>query len=150
MANAGATDPGLPELPCICASLRRAARAVSRVYEAELRSSPLTGPQLTLLQVLARTGSVTQGQLGHALAIDSTTLSRTLKPLEAGRLIRIDPGRDRRERHLHLTSEGKRQLQRALPAWERAQQRLKTTLGGHRWRALLAELSSLAGEAAKP
>ena len=117
MANTGATDRGLPELPCICASLRRAARAVSRVYEAELRSSPLTGPQLTLLQVLAR--------------------------------IRLDPGRDRRERHLHLTPEGKRQLERAIPAWERAQQRLKTTMGGDRWRALLAELSSLAGEAAR-
>ncbi len=141
---------GLPALPCTCATLRRAARAVSRLYDDEMRAvTPLSGPQFTLLHTLSQAGPLTQGQLGRVLAIDSTTLSRTLRPLESSRLVRIEPGRDRRERHLHLTAKGQEQLSRALPAWERAQRRLKAALGGERWIALMAELARVAEDAAR-
>ena len=101
--------------------------------------------QFTLLQVLATVGPVTQGRLGRMLALDSTTLSRTLRPLESKRWIRCDPGEDRRERRLELTGAGKTQLEKAKPAWERAQARLKRRLGGERWESLLHELALLAG-----
>ena len=143
-------ERGLPALPCVCATLRRAARAVSRLYEDEMRSATsLTGPQFTLLQTLSQAGPLTQGQLGRLLAIDSTTLSRTLRPLEAARLVRVEPGRDRRERHLQLTASGKSQIERATPAWELAQRRLKAAIGGERWAALMRELGRLADDAAR-
>jgi DNA-binding MarR family transcriptional regulator len=103
--------------------------------------------QLTLLQVLAKAGPITHGQLGRALALDSTTLSRTLRPIEAKRWIRRDPGQDRRERRIELTKAGHGQLERANPAWERAQQRLKAKLGAQRFEGLLADLRMLAGAA---
>jgi DNA-binding MarR family transcriptional regulator len=81
------------------------------------------------------------------LALDSTTLSRTLRPLEAKRWIRCEPGKDRRERQLELTGAGRSQLDRTTPAWERVQRRLKERLGGERWEALLAELAAVAGVA---
>lgn len=130
-------DPGsLPALGCTCASLRRAGRAVTQLYDEALRPEGLRATQFTLLQVFARVGSVTQGVLADIMAADTTTLSRTLKPLQAARWIRSFPGGDRRERHLELTPAGRRVLERATPAWESAQQRLRERLGERDWRAL--------------
>jgi DNA-binding MarR family transcriptional regulator len=137
----------LPLMPCACASIRRAARATTQLYDRALRDTGLNTAQFTLLQALAQAGPLTQGRLGHALALDSTTLSRTLRPLEARRWVRCQPGEDRRERLISLTATGQAQLERALPNWERAQSRLRGRLGGERWNDLLTELAKLAGAA---
>lgn len=140
-------DAALPQLPCACGNLRRAARAVTRVYDGELRATGLNATQFTLMQALDRAGPLTQGGLGRLLAIDTTTLSRTLRPLEAKRWIRCDPGADRRERRIDLTAAGRSSLARATPGWERAQRRLRSRLGTRRWKVLGALLSAVAGEA---
>jgi DNA-binding MarR family transcriptional regulator len=73
------TNPqGAPVLPCACANLRRAARAVTRMYNRELQPSGLELTQVTLLMALDRTGEITQGNLGKLLALDSTSLTRML------------------------------------------------------------------------
>lgn len=138
------TENALPVLPCACATLRRAARATTRLYDGQLRGSGVNTAQFTLLNALARVGPITQGRLGRLLALDSTTLSRTLRPLEAKRWLRGETGKDRRERKLELTAAGRIQLERAAPAWERAQQRLRTQVGEERWETLLKDLSVLA------
>jgi DNA-binding MarR family transcriptional regulator len=144
-------------VPCACANIRRAARATTQLYHRGLREAGLNTAQFTLLQTLATAGRVTQGRVGRVLALDSTTASRTLRPLahvypigwkhglEPKRWIRCEPGKDRRERQLELTAAGRAQFDRATPAWERAQRRLKDRLGSERWEALLSELSALAG-----
>ncbi len=138
----------LPALPCACASLRRAARAVTQLYDGELRASGLSTAQFTLLQALASAGPLNQGRLGGLLAIDSTTLSRTLRPLERKRWIRRRPGEeDQRERQIELTTAGRAELARATPAWKRAQARLRSRLGDGRFATLLADLSTVAGVA---
>ena len=120
---------------------------MTQLYDRELRDSGINTAQFTLLQALARVGSVTQGRFGRLLALDSTTLSRTLRPLVAKRWIRSEPGKDRRERRLELTGAGRSQLDRTTTAWERAQRRLKDRIGSERFEALLRELSALAGVA---
>ena len=135
----------LPRLPCACAVFRRASRATTRVYERQLRGTGLNIAQFTLLQALSHVEPITQGRLGRMLALDSTTLSRTLRPLEARRWLRSASGNDRRERLLELTAAGRSQLERTTPAWERAQKALKARLGEERWERLLSELSMLAG-----
>lgn len=132
-------------LPCACANLRRASRAVSQLYDELLRATGLTVAQFTLLQVLSEAGTVTQGGLGRALVLDSTTLTRTLQPLEKKGWIRRRPGKDRRERQIALTRAGRAQFQRTLPAWNRAQGIVLARLGRRRWRGLMAELSLVAG-----
>ena len=139
-----AADASLPSLPCFCASLRRAARAATQLYEEELRGSGLTTPQFTLLQVLARAGALTQGRLGELLALDSTTLSRTLRPLEKAGWVAVRPGDDRRHRHVELAPAGRRKLERAEPRWERAQSRLRALLGGDEWPRMLEALRRVA------
>jgi DNA-binding MarR family transcriptional regulator len=141
----GAASPSLRVLPCACANLRRAARAVSQLYDEELRGAGLSIAQFTLLQVLVLAGEISQVSLGRLLALDSTTLTRTLRPLETKGWIRRRTGKDRREKRIVLTRAGRSRFQRAVPAWNRAQQRARARVGRRRWQALLKELSRIAG-----
>jgi DNA-binding MarR family transcriptional regulator len=92
--------------------------------------------QFTLLQALELTGKLNQGRLGELLFLDSTTLTRTLRPLLGRGWVRSLPGEDRRERHFQLTPAGRRQLEYARPGWERAQQRLQKVLGARGWQGM--------------
>jgi DNA-binding MarR family transcriptional regulator len=123
----------LAVLPCACANLRRAARAVTRLYNRELRETGLELTQLTLLMALSVTGETTQGRLGSLLALDTTSLTRMLALLKKRGWIGAQPGDDRRQRLLRLTPSGQARLQKALPHWERAQQRLRRRLGEPAW-----------------
>jgi DNA-binding MarR family transcriptional regulator len=109
---------------------------VSRLYDARLRPTGVRGTQFTLLQALSTVSALTQGTLGEILALDTTTLTRTLRPLEQAKWIRSFPGADGRERYIELTPLGRRVLERAMPAWERAQRELQETLGSRDWAAL--------------
>jgi DNA-binding MarR family transcriptional regulator len=141
-----ATD-ALPALACACASLRRAARAVTQLYDAELQGTGLRVTQLTLLQALQRMGASPQAALGELLALDATTLSRTLRPLARAGWIRATRGQDRRETRWSLTAAGRRRFARARPSWERAQARLRTRLRPEHWKLLVEDLALVAGAA---
>ena len=66
------------ELPCACQNLRRLARIVTRIYDQELKKAGLEVTQFGLLTALAATGETNQKRLSAGLAMDSTTLTRTL------------------------------------------------------------------------
>jgi DNA-binding MarR family transcriptional regulator len=138
---------GLHQLPCVCASLRRATRAVTRLYDRELRAVALRSTQFTLLQALHLAGTMTQRDLDALLSLDSTTLSRTLQPLLKAGWVKSDRGEDRRERHLRLTASGERKYQEGLPSWRRAQSRLAKTIGRD-WDRLERDLRQIAGSLA--
>ena len=143
LARQGAESPRV--LPCACANLRRASRAVSQLYDEQVRGAGLNIAQFTLLQVLFQVGTLTQGGLGQILVLDSTTLTRTLQTLQRKGWIRRRPGKDRRERLITLTSAGRSRFLRAVPAWNRAQELLRARVGRRRWNGLMAELSRIAG-----
>ena len=134
----------LPPLVCACASLRRAARAVTQAYDAELRGTGVNPTQFTLLEFLSRFGEMSQGQLGELLAIDTTTLTRTLEPLKKSGWIRVRAGDDRRERLWNLTPSGARQRAKTAPHWAAAQERLRGRIGAGRFQSLLSELAVVA------
>jgi DNA-binding MarR family transcriptional regulator len=127
----------LPDLECLCGTLRRTARALTQLYEETLRSTGLKATQLTILQVLSRAGEIPQGRLGEILAMDSTTLTRTLRIMHRHGWVAERRGTDRRERWLRLSETGKAQLDRALPEWQKIQTKLERQLGTERWRNLL-------------
>lgn len=141
------TAAPLPTLPCACANLRRAARAVTQLYDDALRDTGLRATQFTLLQVLSLRGEIRQSELGEMLAIDSTTLTRTLAPLRARHWIRARPGDDRRERHWTITPAGARRFAEARPAWDAVQRRLRGRVGAERLAALFQDLAEIAGVA---
>ena len=132
----------LPVLPCLCSNFRRASRALSQLYETALRPVGLRGTQFTVLQFLSIVGrEISQGQMGEMLAMDSTSLTRTLAILirqswVAERRGDKQRGEDGRERWLRLAGAGEEVLQRALPLWEGVQSQLRRQLGDEVWKDL--------------
>src|SRR5512146_857175 len=139
----------IPALPCQCASLRRAARALTQLYDQALRPTGLRATQFTVLQALELAGEVTQGELGEILAMDSTTLTRTLAIMVRRGWIAVRPGEDRRERRLRLSPAGQHQLKRGLEQWEKVQRRLQRRLSSNRWQSLLKLTNQVAAVAAR-
>ena len=118
-----------PTLPCMCASFRRASRALTQVYEDGLRPTGLRATQFTILQAFSLAGEVTQGKLGQILAMDSTTLTRTLTTMSRHGWIEKRRGEDRREWRMRLSRAGEIQFKQALPYWEKAQTEVRRKLG---------------------
>ncbi len=105
---------------CLCLHTQRAARALARRFDEALRPVGLTNGQFSLLMALNRPEPPSMGPIAELLAIDRTTLTAALKPLERRGLVEVvaDPA-DRRGRRLRLTAEGRETLLRAVPIWER-------------------------------
>jgi len=130
--------------PCLCKALRQASRAVSRLYDEKLRSVGLRTTQYSLLCHLRRAGEVRQRDLGGLTSLDETTLTRNLRPLIDSGWVAISTGEDRREKLVRLTEAGAAKLRQARPAWERAQERMRSRLPDGAWSGFLAALPDLA------
>jgi DNA-binding MarR family transcriptional regulator len=135
--------PKLAATTCLCNALRQATRAVSRLYDDELRGIGLRTTQFSLLRRLRAAGEVRQRDLGGLTSLDETTLTRNLRPLIDAGWVAIRPGEDRREKLVHLTDAGTTKLHEARPAWERAQERLRSRLPKETWSSLLELLPEL-------
>ena len=130
--------------PCLCNALRQASRAVSRLYDEELRGVGLRTTQYSLLHILARAGQVRQGDLGGLTRLEETTLTRNLRPLVAAGWVSVRSGDDRREKLVTITAAGIAKLAEARPAWERAQARMQALLPEGAWRGLMETLTEVA------
>ena len=106
---------------CLCLHTQRAARALARRFDDALRPTDLTHGQFSLLISLNRLEPATIGSVSALLAMDRTTLTANLKPLERRGLVKVavDPA-DKRGRHLTLTPAGHALLVEAAPLWKRA------------------------------
>jgi DNA-binding MarR family transcriptional regulator len=108
----------------------------TQIYNAALRETGLEITQFTFLQFLALAGETTQADMAQALAIDSSTLTRSIKPLQAEGWIGGRIGTDRRERLLPLTPVGRKALDQANPHWRRAREQMRRALGDPGWNLL--------------
>ena len=130
---------------CACLNIRKAARAVTSLYDAVLlRPTGLRSTQATLLMAIATAGTPTISRLADYLVMDRTTLARDLKPLEDQGLVRITPGSDRRTRQIQLTDAGSEKVRQIIPLWEQAQAKIIAVgLGYERWGKLYDELQEI-------
>jgi DNA-binding MarR family transcriptional regulator len=105
---------------CVCLHLQRAARAVARRFDEVFRPLGITSGQFSLLMSLNRPDPPTIGRLAERFAMDRTTLTANLKPLERRGLVTITVDEsDRRSRRLALTPAGRALLVAAVPIWKR-------------------------------
>lgn len=119
----------LQSLPCYCATLRQAARAVTALYEEVLGDSGIHATQYTALQVLEAVPNLTTTELAQAIGIDQTTATRTLALVRKSGLATDRVGSDRRERRWALTPKGQALLRTLKPRWEAAQATFEKRLG---------------------
>lgn len=128
---------------CLCLHVQRAARALARRFDEVLRPLGLTNGQFSLLMSLNRPQPASMGQVASVLAMDRTTLTAYLKPLERRGLVNVSPDPDdKRTRRLTLTPEGRKLLVKALPVWKRTHAEIDRLLGDpDRLRADLRSLS---------
>ena len=129
---------------CLCLHVQRAARALARRFDEELRPFGLTNGQFSLLISLNRPEPPPMGPVAALLAMDRTTLTAALKPLERRGLVRVsqDPS-DRRSRILILTDKGRRLLARAVPVWEATHNEIEKTVPDIDWHSFRKSLTSL-------
>jgi DNA-binding MarR family transcriptional regulator len=128
---------------CTGATLRRAAREVSTVFDRALAPTAIRSTQFSLLVAVHLAGEMSLSALASRLGLDRTTLTRNFKPLLRDGLLRQVKDPDRRFRRLTLTAAGERMVQRALPLWEQAQRSVIERLGQARWANLIRELKAM-------
>lgn len=130
---------------CLCLHAQRAARALARQFDDALRPIGLTNGQFSLLMALNRPEPPPMGPVASLLAMDRTTLTAALKPLERRGLVTVEPDpRDRRGRLLRLTEEGRRLLAEAFPVWKETHAKVDARLSAVDAGALRAGLMALA------
>jgi DNA-binding MarR family transcriptional regulator len=132
---------------CTCYNLRRAARAITRLYDDFLRPSGLRTTQVSLLMSAKLRGPVTLTKLASLTVTERTTLTRNLTILEKKGFLRIEQGSDRRERQVTLTRQGEEALLVVVPLWEKAQAHIEKGIGKDRLGILLKDLSEIVSQA---
>ncbi len=145
-ANRSPADDDLCRLAaaeCACGNLRRATRALSRLYEAALAPFDLTATQFSILVALRSRGTVPLSRLAEGLVLDRTSLYRAMRPLERRGFVRTRPGRTGRERTAAITEKGHGVLAQALPAWRAVQERFVDALGPATWPILRSAVESV-------
>jgi DNA-binding MarR family transcriptional regulator len=123
---------------CVCVNLRRAARAMTALYDQALADSGLKITQFSLLRAVQRGEPIAIGVLAELLELDRTTLARNLRPLERDRLVELSGGDDQRVTEVSLTAAGNAAIAAALPLWRNAQSQIGARLGSERVEQLRA------------
>lgn len=114
---------------CINFALKRTSRIVGRHYDDALRPFGLRVTQFNVLAVLGQVGPASHTELAKLLATERSAIARNLKPLVSRGFVSVQPGTDRRTRLVTISSRGRKNLLKALPAWAKAQNAIKKTFG---------------------
>lgn len=130
---------------CLCLHVQRAARALARRFDEAFRPLELTQGQFSLLMSLNRPKAPAMAAVASLLAMDRTTLTAALKPLQRRTLIKVWPDpEDKRSRLLALTPDGRRLLRQAVPLWERTHREVENLLPDQDPKRFRSNLRSLA------
>ncbi len=135
---------------CMCFNLRQATRAITQAYDAALKPIGITGPQFTMLSVMASSKPLTMLELAAALKMDRTTLTRNLKPLLREGLVEVQTGTDQRQRMIKLTRKGITRRKRAEKNWRSVQDKIVGLFGKKESTALLQALTEFGKTANSP
>jgi DNA-binding MarR family transcriptional regulator len=129
---------------CLCLHVRRAARAVARRFDDALRPLDLTNGQFSLMMSLNRPHPPRIGEVSQLLAMDRTTLTANLKPLERRGLVEVFADEnDKRSRRMKLTPAGSALLAKAVPIWTETEAEIEALLGRSSPDRLRADLTAL-------
>lgn len=130
---------------CLCLHAQRAARALARRFDTALKSLGLTSGQFSLMMSLNRPEPPPMGPVAALLAMDRTTLTAALKPLERRGWVVVEPDpKDRRGKRLKLTQDGIAVLSAALPIWRDTHAEIEANLASGNAEGLRQDLREIA------
>ena len=129
---------------CASFNFRRAARAVTSLYDRAFEPFGIRSTQFSILVGIAKTQPTSISTLSGLLVTDRTTLTRSLRILKKQGLLSVSDRSTKRQRFLTLTPKGARTLAASLPAWRKAQGRFVQSLGADYWTNFRNELEKLA------
>ena len=124
-----ASKPAALPRGCTNFKLRQLLRRVSLVYDRAMAECGLKITQYSLLSHIEKLGPTTQTDLAKAMGMDSSTLSRNLRPLESAGWVAVHAGDDARSHALSLTANGRKKRTQAQTLWKQAQLQLNETVG---------------------
>lgn len=128
--------------PCACTALRKASRAITRLYDERLAGHDMTITQFAILRNLAREGDLPLSRLAELLVMERTSLYRTLAPVEQHGWITIADGAAR-SKIARLTDGGRKAMAAATPDWEAVQGEMIAVVGAPAYAALTGQLQQL-------
>ena len=128
---------------CTCSELRKAARAITLLYDNAFKSTGLLSTQFNVLQAIYEIDSIRITDLANKLGMDRTTLTRNLSVLERHGFIEISQGKDHRTRIVTATQKGQVAVSKTILMWSEIQCKVKQKLGENSWRELMHNLGQL-------
>ena len=129
--------------PCVCFRLRKASRALTRLYDEALEPTGLTVTQFSLLRNAIRLDGPTVAGLAEATGHERSAMWRTLQPLVREGLVTLAAGKDQRAQRVEVTEAGRDVVETALPYWVESQQRVREKLGPEKQKDLIRVLREL-------
>ena len=136
-------DQGMSAGICTCGELRRAARAITLLYDNAFKSSGLLSTQFGVLQIICNIDFIRISDLAGKLGMDRTTLTRNLSVLERQGFIEISQGKDHRTRIVTATQKGRSAVAKAILLWNEVQHKVKQEMGESSWSELMQNLGKL-------
>ncbi len=127
---------------CMCFSLRRATRTITKIYDTALKSAGVTSSQFTLLRIVDGNQPISMLDLASSLGMDRTTLTRNLQPLIRDGLVEAQTGDDQRQRLIKLGPKGHKSLVQAKASWQAVQSKVADTFGETEAQDLLHALAN--------
>ncbi|MGC1305718.1 MAG: MarR family winged helix-turn-helix transcriptional regulator [Phormidesmis sp.] len=114
---------------CVARRLRQVNRTVTRLYDDALRPHGITVNQLNILAVIISEKQIRPGQLGQALGMEKSTISRTVDRMVGKGWLKVAPGADSRTQLLTVTAKGSQLLLSVTPIWDTLQAGILTHIG---------------------
>jgi DNA-binding MarR family transcriptional regulator len=134
-------EQGMSADSCTCGELRKAARAITLLYDNAFKSSGLLSTQFNVLDVICNSNLIRISDLAEKQGMDRTTLTRNLSVLERQGFIKISSGEDHRTRIVTATKKGRTAVAKAIPLWIEVQRKVKQQMGEDVWLNLIQNLS---------
>ena len=134
-------EQGMSGEACTCGELRKAARAITLLYDNAFKSSGLLSTQLGVLDAICNSNLIRISNLAAKQGMDRTTLTRNLSVLERQGFIKISSGKDHRTRIVTATQKGRSAVAKAIPLWIEVQRKVKQQMGEDIWLNLIQNLS---------
>lgn len=132
--------------PCACTALRKASRAITRLYDTAILPAGMTTPQFAILRAIARENGKPLSRLAEEMVMDRSTLYRAIAPLVRQGWLTIENASSGRTKRALLTDAGHAAIEHAAPHWEAAHAKFIQAFGADRWNAVskaIAELTDI-------